>query len=55
MLKHQGKRRTFAHNLRLASLLSAVAGIVNSTGLLALGTLVTNVTGHFAFFGKDPV
>ncbi|PZR28855.1 MAG: DUF1275 domain-containing protein [Citrobacter freundii] len=53
MLKHQGRRRTFAHNLRLASLLSAVAGIVNSTGLLALGTLVTNVTGHFAFFSEQ--
>jgi uncharacterized membrane protein YoaK (UPF0700 family) len=37
----------------LASLLSAVAGIVNSTGLLALGTLVTNVTGHFAFFSEQ--
>lgn len=53
MLKHQGRRRTFAHNLRLASLLSLVAGIVNSTGLLALGTLVTNVTGHFAFFSEQ--
>lgn len=53
MLRHQGRRRTFAHNLRLASLLSAVAGIVNSTGLLALGTLVTNVTGHFAFFSEQ--
>lgn len=52
MLKHRGKSRTYSHNLKLASLLSTVAGIVNSTGVLALGTLTTNVTGHFAYFSE---
>lgn len=53
MLRHKGKARTFIHNLRLASILSAVAGIVNITGVLSLGTLTTNVTGHFAYFSEE--
>ncbi len=53
MFRHQGKKRTYAHNLRLAILLSFVAGITNITGLLALKTLTTNVTGHFAYFAEE--
>ena len=53
MFRHQGKNRTFLHNLRLATMLSLVAGIVNITGVLALKTLTTNVTGHFAFFAEE--
>jgi uncharacterized membrane protein YoaK (UPF0700 family) len=53
MFRHQGKARTFLHNLRLATLLSLVAGIVNITGVLALHTLTTNVTGHFAYFAEE--
>lgn len=53
MLRHKGKNRTFAHNLRLATLLSFVAGLVNITGVFALKTLTTNVTGHFAFFAEE--
>lgn len=55
MFRHTGNKRTFFHNLQLASLLSGVAGIVNITGILALGVLTTNVTGHFAFFSEDLV
>lgn len=50
MFKHQGKTRTLKHNLRIASLLSFVAGIVNVAGFLSVQRLTTNVTGHFAFF-----
>jgi uncharacterized membrane protein YoaK (UPF0700 family) len=50
MFRHKGKARTFKHNLRIASLLSFVAGIVNVVGFLAVQRLTTNVTGHFAFF-----
>ncbi|WP_281309891.1 YoaK family protein [Flavobacterium flavigenum] len=50
MFKHKGKARTLKHNLRIASLLSFVAGIVNVGGFLAVQRLTTNVTGHFAFF-----
>jgi uncharacterized membrane protein YoaK (UPF0700 family) len=50
MFRHQGKGRTFRHNLRVATLLSFVAGVVNVSGFLAIGRLTTNVTGHFAFF-----
>lgn len=53
MFRHQGKNRTFIHNLRLATLLSFVAGIVNISGVLAVKTLTTNVTGHFAFFAEE--
>ena len=53
MFRHRGKNRTFAHDLRLAILLSFVAGLVNITGVLALKTLTTNVTGHFAFFAEE--
>lgn len=31
MFRHKGKGRTYAHNLKLASILSGVAGIVNIT------------------------
>lgn len=53
MFRHKGKYRTFAHDLRLAILLSFVAGLVNITGVLAIKTLTTNVTGHFAFFAEE--
>ncbi len=53
MFRHQGKSRTLAHNLRIATILSFVAGIVNVTGFLAFSQLTTNVTGHFALFIKD--
>src|SRR5437868_1420106 len=48
----QGKARTFKQNLRLATILSFVAGLVNISGLLSIQTLTTNVTGHFAFFSE---
>ena len=50
MFRHKGKTRTLRHNLRIASFLSFVAGIVNVVGFLAVQRLTTNVTGHFAFF-----
>ena len=53
MFRHQGKNRTFIHNLRLATLLSFVAGIVNVTGVLSIQTLTTNITGHFAYFAEE--
>ena len=49
MFRHKGKTRTHKHNLRIASLLSFVAGIVNVAGFLAVLRLTTNVTGHFAY------
>ena len=55
MFRHRGKSRTFLHNLKLASLLSFVAGIVNVSGFFAVQTLTTNVTGHFAFFADEVI
>jgi len=55
MFRHRGKSRTWIHNLKLASLLSFVAGIVNVTGFFAVQKLTTNVTGHFAFFADEVV
>lgn len=53
MFRHQGKSRTLNHNLRIATILSFVAGIVNVTGFLEFKQLTTNVTGHFALFIND--
>ena len=53
MFTHQGKSRTLLHNLRIATFLSLVAGIVNVVGFLAIRQLTTNVTGHFALFMLD--
>jgi len=53
MFRHQGKNRTLKHNLRIATILSFVAGIVNVTGFLSFKQLTTNVTGHFALFIYD--
>lgn len=33
-------------------MLSFVAGVVNIAGILSIGVLTTNVTGHFAFFSE---
>src|ERR1700748_2242405 len=52
MFRHKGDKRTFKHNFRLAIFLSFVAGLVNIAGVLALGVLTTNVTGHFAYFAE---
>ncbi|RYF78516.1 MAG: DUF1275 domain-containing protein, partial [Chitinophagaceae bacterium] len=53
MFRHRGKSRTLVHNLKLASLLSFVAGMVNVSGLFAVNRLTTNITGHFAFFADE--
>ncbi|ERJ61372.1 YoaK family protein [Sphingobacterium paucimobilis] len=55
MFRHKGKRRNYTHNLRLASMLSFVAGLVNVTGVMQLQVLTTNVTGHFAYFAENIV
>lgn len=55
MFRHRGNRRTLIHNLKLASLLSFVAGIVNVTGFFSVQRLTTNVTGHFAYFADDVI
>lgn len=53
MFRHIGQTRTLQHNLRIASLLSFVAGIVNVAGFLSVQRLTTNVTGHFAFLIEE--
>jgi uncharacterized membrane protein YoaK (UPF0700 family) len=53
MFRHIGETRTIGHNLKIASVLSFVAGIVNVAGFLSVQRLTTNVTGHFAFFIDD--
>lgn len=55
MFRHKGKSRTYSHNLRLASILSFIAGVINITGVLAIKTLTTKVTGHFAYFAEELV
>ncbi|WP_093363513.1 YoaK family protein [Sphingobacterium wenxiniae] len=55
MFRHKGKRRNYTHNLKLASMLSFVAGLVNVSGVMQLQVLTTNVTGHFAYFAENIV
>jgi uncharacterized membrane protein YoaK (UPF0700 family) len=52
MLRHLGTKRTYAHNVKLASLLCLTAGFVNAAGFLAFSVLTTNVTGHAALFAE---
>jgi uncharacterized membrane protein YoaK (UPF0700 family) len=52
MLRHFGVKRTYAHNLKLAVLLSLIAGFVNAAGFLGFSALTTNVTGHAALFAE---
>lgn len=52
MFRHLGAKRTYTHNLRLASLLGMTAGSVNAAGFLGFTTLTTNVTGHAALFAE---
>jgi uncharacterized membrane protein YoaK (UPF0700 family) len=52
MLRHSGTQRTYAHNVKLASLLCLTAGFVNAAGFLAFSVLTTNVTGHAALFAE---
>ncbi|MCR8559599.1 DUF1275 domain-containing protein [Mucilaginibacter sp. BJC16-A38] len=52
MLRHQGTKRTYVHNVKLASLLGITAGFINAAGFLAFSVLTTNVTGHAALFAE---
>ena len=52
MLRHLGTKRTYGHNVKLATLLGITAGFVNSAGFLAFAVLTTNVTGHAALFAE---
>lgn len=52
MLRHLGTKRTYLHNLKLASLLGLAAGFVNAAGFLAFAVLTTNITGHAALFAE---
>lgn len=52
MLRHQGAKRTYWHNVKLASLLGITAGFVNAAGFLGFAVLTTNVTGHAALFAE---
>ncbi|MCE7062370.1 YoaK family protein [Dyadobacter sp. CY343] len=55
MLRHLGKKRSFKHNLGLATFLAFSAGFVNAAGFVAFGLLTTNVTGHTATLAIDLV
>lgn len=52
MLRHLGTKRTYRHNVKLASLLCVTAGFVNAAGFLGFSVLTTNVTGHAALFAE---
>ncbi|MEX6689872.1 YoaK family protein [Danxiaibacter flavus] len=53
MLRHAGPKRSYKHNIKLASLLGLTAGFVNSASFLSFAVLTTNVTGHAALFAEQ--
>lgn len=53
MFRRKRNRRPHSHNKNIASLLSFVAGIINVTGIVSIGELTTNVTGHFGYFVEE--
>jgi uncharacterized membrane protein YoaK (UPF0700 family) len=55
MLTQKGDERGFGHDLKLAILLSAAAGSVNSASFFAFDILTTNVTGHVAVMANEMV
>lgn len=53
MFRHKGKNRTFAHDLRLATLLSFVVKVFNAKSPVTFTNPATNETGHFAYFAEE--
>ena len=46
MFHHEGQHRTDRHNQLLAGYLAFVAGLVNSSGFILIGTFTSHVTGN---------
>ena len=46
MFHHEGQHRTDHHNQLLAGYLALVAGLVNSSGFILIGTFTSHVTGN---------
>ena len=46
MFHHEGQHRTDRHNQLLAGYLALVAGLVNSSGFILIGTFTSHVTGN---------
>jgi uncharacterized membrane protein YoaK (UPF0700 family) len=53
MLKSEGHHRTDAQNRRLAGSLALVAGYVNSSGFVLIGTFTSHVTGNIGRLTTD--
>jgi len=53
MLRHEGDQRTHHHNQRLAGYLAAIAGMVNSSGFIIIGSFTSHVTGNVGRFADD--
>lgn len=53
MFSHEGSERHFSHNAKLAVALSLVAGAINASGFMVVGTYTSHVTGQVARFGDE--
>jgi uncharacterized membrane protein YoaK (UPF0700 family) len=53
MLSHEGSARTDRHNRRLAGTLALIAGFVNSSGFLLVGSFTSHVTGNIGRMAND--
>lgn len=53
MFENEGSARTNRENRRLAVLLATVAGFVNSSGFVLIGSFTSHVTGNVGRFAND--
>jgi uncharacterized membrane protein YoaK (UPF0700 family) len=53
MFQHEGAQRSHDHNQLLAGYLAVVAGLVNSTGFILIGTFTSHVTGNVGRMADD--
>ncbi|HEY0255447.1 MAG TPA: YoaK family protein, partial [Kofleriaceae bacterium] len=53
LFRHEAETRPFRHNVILAAYLASIAGIVNSSGFVLIGTFTSHVTGNVGRFADD--
>lgn len=53
MFRREGDQRPFRHNQILAAYLASIAGLVNSAGLILIGSFTSHVTGNVGRLAND--
>ncbi len=53
MFRHEGAERSHRHDQQLAGYLALIAGMVNSSGFILIGSFTSHVTGNVGRFADD--